>query len=63
MAVSLNNKIDQWLKFFLVGVIETAKNAIETFTNIIALRDKLKRTLFYHWERDCPMQIVSNVFV
>lgn len=43
MAVSLNNKIEQWLKFFLVGIIETAKNAIDTFTKIIALRDKMEK--------------------
>jgi len=43
MSVSLNNKLEQWLKFFLVGIIETAKNAIDTFTQIIALRDKLEK--------------------
>lgn len=43
MAVSLNNKMEQWLKFFLVGVIETAKTAIDTFTKIIALRDKMEK--------------------
>ena len=43
MAVSLNNNIEQWLKFFLVGVIETAKTAIDTFTKIIALKDKLEK--------------------
>lgn len=43
MAVSLNSNMKQWLKFFLVGIIETAKNAIDTFTKIIALRDKLEK--------------------
>jgi Uncharacterized conserved protein len=43
MAVSINSKMEQWLKFFLVGIIETAKNAIDTFTKIIALRDKLEK--------------------
>lgn len=43
MAVSLNNKMEQWLKFFLVGIIETAKNAIDTFTKIIVLRDKIEK--------------------
>ncbi len=43
MAVSINSKMEQWLKFFLVGIIETAKSAIDTFTKIIALRDKLEK--------------------
>ena len=43
LAVSLNSKMDQWLKFFLVGIIETSKNATVTFTQIIALRDKLEK--------------------
>lgn len=43
LAVSLDNKLEQWLKFFLVGVTETAKTAIDTFTKIIALRDKIEK--------------------
>lgn len=43
MAVSVNNQMEQWLKFFLVGVIETAEKAINTFAKIIALRDKLEK--------------------
>lgn len=43
LAVSLNSKMEQWLKFFLVGIIETARNAIDTFTKIIALRDKIEK--------------------
>jgi Fic family protein len=43
MAVSINSKMEQWLKFFLVGIIETARIAIDTFTKIIALRDKIEK--------------------
>ena len=32
------NDIQQWFKFFLVGVIETAKNSIETFDQILKLQ-------------------------
>ena len=32
------NDIEQWYKFFLVGVIETAKNGINTFDNILQLQ-------------------------
>jgi DNA-binding MarR family transcriptional regulator len=32
----------QWLKFFFVGIIETANKAIETLNNILKLRDELE---------------------
>lgn len=30
--------LNQWFKFFLVGIIETAKNGIVTFDNILQLQ-------------------------
>ena len=38
MAVRTKNDINQWLKFFLTGVIETAKNGIQTFDSILQLQ-------------------------
>lgn len=32
------NNLEQWIKFFLNGIIETAQDGIETFKNIIVLR-------------------------
>ncbi|MBC7887417.1 MAG: Fic family protein [Ferruginibacter sp.] len=43
LSVSAKNTMEQWLKFFLVGIIETAKNSIATLLKIIALRDKLEK--------------------
>lgn len=47
MKVREKNDIQQWFKFFLVGVIETAKNSIETFDQILKLQhdvdEKLQR--------------------
>lgn len=43
IRVSHKNDIEQWLKFFLVGIIETSKMAIDTFNRIIALRDKFEK--------------------
>ena len=33
--------MEQWLKFFLTGVIETAKTAISTLNQIISLQNRL----------------------
>jgi len=38
MKVREKNDINQWLKFFIVGIIETAKNSILTFDNILKLQ-------------------------
>jgi len=35
------NDLGQWFKFFLVGVIETAKNGIITFDNILQLKKQI----------------------
>jgi len=38
MVVREKSNINQWFKFFLVGIIETAKSGIETFDNILKLQ-------------------------
>jgi Fic family protein len=38
MAVRESNIITQWMKFFLVGVIETAKSGIDTFDKVLKLK-------------------------
>lgn len=38
MAVRESNNITQWMKFFLVGVIETAKSGIDTFDKVLKLK-------------------------
>lgn len=43
MRVRNQNDLTQWLKFFLEGVKQTAENSIQTFKNIISLRDRLER--------------------
>lgn len=41
MAVRQENNLLQWKKFFLVGVIETARNSIKTFDNILKLQKQV----------------------
>jgi len=45
LAVSLNNKLEQWLNFFLTSIIETASNAIENLIHIKDLNDRLESSL------------------
>ena len=43
MMVRHNNNLQQWLRFFLEGVIQTAENSIETFQSIIAMKAQIER--------------------
>ena len=40
--VRSKNKLDKWITFFLVGVLETAQNSIGTFNAIIKLRQQVE---------------------
>ncbi len=43
--VHKTNNIEQWLKFFLSGVITTAKNGCDTFERIITLRNEYEKEI------------------
>ncbi|MEA1886682.1 MAG: Fic family protein [Bacteroidota bacterium] len=40
MVVREKNNLSQWFRFFLVGIVETAKNGIRTFDDILQLQKK-----------------------
>ncbi len=42
MSVRLTGNMEQWIKFFLVGVIETAKDAIQVFKDILSLQQEIE---------------------
>ena len=42
MQVRLKNDLEQWLNFFLVGIIETSKSSIEVFKDIIRLKSDIE---------------------
>jgi len=43
--VRLNNSLNQWLRFFLTGVIQTAQNSKKTFVEIGKLRDNYRERI------------------
>ncbi len=43
MRVRLNNDLEQWLVFFLVGVIETSKSSIQVFKDIVELKTDIEK--------------------
>ena len=43
--VKQTDNITQWLKFFLTGIIETSKNSIKTFDEIIKLKKEVENKL------------------
>lgn len=45
MRVREKNDLEQWFRFFLVGIIETARNGIATFDNILKLQKKVDAQL------------------
>jgi len=45
MNVRTKNDLKQWFKFFLVGIIETTKNGIETFDAVLKLKKEVEEKI------------------
>ncbi len=60
MRVREKNDIEQWFKFFLVGVIETAKNSISTFDSILKLKEEVELKLKQLGSRSNNAQTIVN---
>jgi Fic family protein len=60
MRVRFTNDIGQWFRFFLVGVIETAKGSIETFGNIMKLQKEVDAKIQDLGARSSNARIVIN---
>lgn len=45
MRVRTHNNLKQWLKFFLVGVIETAKRGVDTFDEVLKLKQNSEQRI------------------
>jgi Fic family protein len=60
MRVRTHNDINQWLKFFLTGVIETAKKGVETFNSILLLQKSVDRSLEKMGKRSADAHLVMH---
>ncbi|CAN5552266.1 Fic family protein [soil metagenome] len=54
-AVRSKSTLDKWITFFLVGVLETAQNSIETFNAIIKLRQQVEEKKIITLGKRAPM--------
>lgn len=60
MRMRDKNDLLRWFKFFLVGVIETAKNGIQTFDNILKLQKQVEAQIQTLGSRASNVQKVLN---
>lgn len=60
MRVREKNDLKQWFKFFLVGVIQTAKNGISTFDRILKLQKDIESKLQQLGRRASNASILIN---
>lgn len=60
MRVRTHNDLKQWLKFFLVGVIETAKNGVKTFDDILKLKTQYENKIQELGSRSANVHKVFN---
>jgi Fic family protein len=55
MSVRRNHDMMQWLKYFLVGVIDTAQKGVDTFKSILQLRTELEDSRILGLNRKVPL--------
>lgn len=63
MGVRFNNNIVQWLKFFLNGIVETAKKGVITFDALLQLQKNIEAKLKHAGSRSLDaMKIVEHMY-
>ncbi len=53
--VHSKNNLEQWIKFFLIAVIETSKNSIRTFNNLILLKKEIEEKEILSLNKKIPL--------
>ncbi|MEP7268142.1 MAG: Fic family protein [Saprospiraceae bacterium] len=62
-GVRTKNDLKQWLKFFLVGIYETAKSGVSTFNEILNLKKEVETKIQASGKRGFQlMQIMDELF-
>lgn len=63
-SVRTKNDLQQWLAFFLVGIIETAENSIDTFNAIIKLRLEIEESKIITLGKRIPlaMELMRHLY-
>jgi len=62
-VVRISNNIEHWIKFFLVGVAETAKNGKSTFEKIITLRHNSEQKIMSLGKRaKIGQELLKNLY-
>jgi len=60
--VSETGNYEQWIKFFLEGIIKTSESAIATTKNILNLQEKDQRKLYTHTSSIIAVQLLDHLF-
>ena len=58
IRVREKSDLQQWVKFFLVGIVETAKNSIDTFEKILLLKSEVENLALSKGSRAGAIQMV-----
>ena len=53
--VRIKNDLLQWIKFFLVGIIETSENGIDTFKTVLKLKENIEDKKLTELGKKLPM--------
>jgi Fic family protein len=62
--VRTHHDMTQWLKFFLVGIIETATSSIQTFKNILELKDRVEREVLPQFKsrQKAALEVINQLY-